>query len=308
MENINQVFPGIKKNELSSNLIDNGNFINGYTNWHSTAPDKVKYELVNSIYGKAIRISRSNGAGHWTLQYNGREIYYYKGVTYRLKFKYRVVKGEKKPFNVGWNVIDNGKNLYNLRNNTKILKDGWNELELTYQFIEDHKNIKGFINSQLANTIVEFADFELTNDDNLNSVHFVDELNDIRILIWKTAIDIWKIKPIFGYGIGDSERSLVEEYKLRNNREAYLKKYNCHNQFLETITQTGITGLILLLLVFVIPIYQAIKKKQELLLLFLMICFINFLFETMLHRLAGVTFFSFWYSFLWLVYYKEDVP
>ncbi len=117
---------------------------------------------------------------------------------------------------------------------------------------------------------------------------------------------MWKEKPLFGYGIGDAKIKLIDVHKNRDIKIAFKERYNCHNQFLETATQTGVVGLIVLLLVFAIPFYQAIKKKQELLFLFLSICFINFLFESMLQRIAGVVFFAFWYSFLWFVYYRDD--
>ena len=129
---------------------------------------------------------------------------------------------------------------------------------------------------------------------------------DARFSLWKDALIVWKEKAIFGHGIGDSKHRLLEIHQNRNIEEAFINKHNCHNQFLETATQTGAIGLIALLLVFAIPFYQSIKKKQELLFLFLLICFINFMFESMLQRIAGVVFFAFWYSFLWFVYYKDE--
>jgi len=128
----------------------------------------------------------------------------------------------------------------------------------------------------------------------------------IRFSLWKSALIVWKEKPLFGHGIGDAKEELIEVNYIQNITKRDSKYLNCHNQFLETATQTGLLGLITLLLVFAIPLYQSIKKKQELLFLFLMICFINFLFESMLQRLAGVVFFAFWYSFLWFVYYKDE--
>jgi len=128
---------------------------------------------------------------------------------------------------------------------------------------------------------------------------------DFRFGLWSSAINVWENNPLFGTGIGSAKELLLNEYKAENNSVALKRKLNCHNQFLETATQTGLLGLINLLLVFAIPLYHAIKKKQELLFLFLTICFINFMFESMLQRLAGVVFFAFWYSFLWLAYYKD---
>lgn len=137
----------------------------------------------------------------------------------------------------------------------------------------------------------------------LNNVN-VEEI-DVRFSLWKNAIYVWKEKQFFGHGIGDAKEQLMRIHKERNIESALENNLNSHNQFLETATQTGFVGLSLLLLVFAIPLYHSIRKKQELLFLFLMICFINFLFESMLQRLAGVVFFAFWYSFLYFIYYRE---
>lgn len=129
---------------------------------------------------------------------------------------------------------------------------------------------------------------------------------DIRLSLWHDALIVWKEKPIFGHGIGDGKDAIILVHEQRKIKEAIKYKFNAHNQFLETAMQTGIVGLIILILVFAVPLYQSIKKKQELLFLFLMICLINFMFESMLQRLTGVVFFSFWYSFLWFVYYGKE--
>lgn len=129
---------------------------------------------------------------------------------------------------------------------------------------------------------------------------------DLRFSLWRNAMIAWKQAPVFGHGIGDSKDALIKVHKQRNIEEAVEYHYNAHNQFFETLLQTGLIGLIVLLSVFAIPLCQSIKKKQELLFLFLIITFICFVFESMLQRLTGVVFFSFWYSFLLLVYYPQE--
>jgi hypothetical protein len=304
--NISWIIQYTNSGENTNNLYSNGNFREDMKYWEYRAPDTIFHEVVDTRYGKAIRIKRNTGKGYWSLKYTGRQIYYYKSTTYTIRFKYRVIKGSETPFNVGWAVKENGKYLYDLDKNIRSLDQGWNECIVQYMFNSDYSNPISFLNSQLPNTILDITDIELTCDDSLNRPMYVDQLKDIRLLLWGNALTVWKESPIFGHGIGDSKYRLVEIHEEQNIDEAVNRKYNCHNQFLETATQTGIIGLVILLLVFAVPFYHSIKKKQELLFLFLMICFINFMFETMLHRLAGVVFFAFWYSFLWFVYYKED--
>jgi O-antigen ligase len=129
------------------------------------------------------------------------------------------------------------------------------------------------------------------------------ETTDSRIIIWNNALHTIKEKPIAGHGIGDALDELIKEHEKTGYASGVEKRLDAHNQFLETWLQSGIIGLISLLLVFIFPVYHAIKKKQELLFLFLLVAFTQLLFESMFVRLAGVVYFSFFYSFLY--YYKS---
>ena len=60
----------------------------------------------------------------------------------------------------------------------------------------------------------------------------------------------------------------------------------------------GIIGLFILLLMFIIPFIDAIKQKNIVLQTFLILMFLNFLFESMLNTQAGTIFFGFFYSIL----------
>ncbi len=127
--------------------------------------------------------------------------------------------------------------------------------------------------------------------------------SDSRLIIWQNAITLIKQKPVLGYGIGDALDEMIKEHERTGFKEGVKKRLDAHNQFLETWLQSGIFGLISLILVFAFPFYQSIKKRQELLFLFLLISFIQLLFESMFIRLAGVVYFSFFYSYLYYYYY-----
>jgi len=86
---------------------------------------------------------------------------------------------------------------------------------------------------------------------------------------------------------------------------AYKQRLNVHNQFLETFVGQGILGDIILLLLLIYPFIQSLKKQNYLFALFLLLIGINFLFESMLNRQAGVLFFAFFYSYFIFVEYKE---
>lgn len=130
-------------------------------------------------------------------------------------------------------------------------------------------------------------------------------LEEERLVIWNNSLTLIKQKPIFGYGIGDAEFELRNQNLKSGFKDGIDYEFNAHNQFIDTTLQTGIIGLLVLISIIGIPLYISIKKNQELLVLFLIITIINFLFESMLQRLAGVVFFSFWYGFLYFAYYSS---
>ncbi len=128
---------------------------------------------------------------------------------------------------------------------------------------------------------------------------------DPRLVIWKNSFETIKIAPLMGYGIGDALDELIKEHEKTEFKAGVFDRLDAHNQFLETWLQSGIFGLISLILVFALPLWQSIRKKQELLFLFLMVSLIQIMFESMFVRLAGVVYFSFFYSYLYYVYYAE---
>jgi O-antigen ligase len=141
---------------------------------------------------------------------------------------------------------------------------------------------------------------------NLSNATNIEQV-DLRFSLWRNAAIACKDKPIFGYGIGDSKEAIAKVHKQRNITEAVDYNLNAHNQFLETLIQTGLVGFILLCSLFVVALYQSIKKKQELLFLFLIITIVCFIFESMLQRLTGVVFLAFWYSFLTIIYLPNQL-
>jgi len=126
----------------------------------------------------------------------------------------------------------------------------------------------------------------------------VSSSTGMRLLAWDAAIDIIEKNAIFGVGAGDIKDDLIDVYKKKNYTHLEEFKLNVHNQFLETWLGQGFIGFVLLLLVFIVPFIDAIKHKNFILQGFLLIVFINFMFESMLNVQAGTVFFGFFYSFL----------
>jgi O-antigen ligase len=87
----------------------------------------------------------------------------------------------------------------------------------------------------------------------------------------------------------------------KNNRyKSFVKKrYNFHNQYLQTFGTIGIFGILLLLYLFAFPFFKSLKKKDYLFAFFLFVVGSSFLTESMLERQAGVSFIVFFYVLLW---------
>ena len=139
--------------------------------------------------------------------------------------------------------------------------------------------------------------FELISSKiNVLSRHQIKESN-IRVSIWQEAIDLIQKKPIFGYSIGDARETMVDVYKVKGIEEAMKEHLNVHNDFLEIGVKLGLVGLLILLLILVYPFF-AVSTRDSIYLFFFLIIGIHFLFESMLERFAGVSFFAFFYCFI----------
>ncbi len=120
---------------------------------------------------------------------------------------------------------------------------------------------------------------------------------DGRISIWESAIHLIRHNLILGVGIGDVKAELMKEYQRRGDQNLIENHYNVHNQYLEILLENGIIGLILFLSILGVMFYIAFSERNILYCLFIIMMVIFFLFETVLNRLQGVTFFSL-FSFL----------
>jgi O-antigen ligase len=134
----------------------------------------------------------------------------------------------------------------------------------------------------------------------------IDEIlsKDIRLLIWKSAIGVIKENPVLGVGTGDASEELKKEFNKRGYVNGFYENLNAHNQYLEILLENGIVGLVIFLIILGYLSFMAVSQNNLILGLFIIIMAIFFLFETVLNRLAGITFFPF-FSFL-LTYIRSS--
>lgn len=121
---------------------------------------------------------------------------------------------------------------------------------------------------------------------------------NLRLIIWERSVQIIKDNLLFGVGTGDSMESIMK-YDDEIVKATEGKDYNAHNEFLEITLKLGLMGGILLLIILILPFFNKNNYiENRILLAFLAIIIVNFFFESMLNRLNGVVFFSFFYCLL----------
>ncbi len=124
------------------------------------------------------------------------------------------------------------------------------------------------------------------------------ESSRVRILIWEAAATVVERHPATGVGLGDSQDSLIGEYQSRGMTGAMEKNLNAHSQFFQSAVQSGLPGLILLLLLFVAPIVYGLRRQYGFMVLTACLIVFNFMTESMLEAQAGVIFMSFFYCLI----------
>ena len=149
------------------------------------------------------------------------------------------------------------------------------------------------------NRFLELVDKKTYSSETLNPYNS----SQIRLEIWKSSIECIKKAPVFGYGLGDVQRILDENYAKKS--EVLLEKtYNSHNQYLGIWLSTGILGL----LVFINFLYADLrvliryrfrsKVIASLSLALIVFFMLNFITENILDRQLGALAFYFFINFL----------
>lgn len=143
--------------------------------------------------------------------------------------------------------------------------------------------------SQRISAVVGFtavADKPISEDEILNTKR---NSTETRIIVWKSALNIMMTHPM-GVGVGDSKDALLDEYENRGEFYIRHKKYNCHNQFLETGVTSGWFGILFLTIMILFLLYRSQKTTDWLLFSITTVITINLLTESMFERQSGAVF------------------
>ena len=120
----------------------------------------------------------------------------------------------------------------------------------------------------------------------------------VRVLLWKSALELAAENPILGVGTGDIKDELLKNYKKNDYEYPYYKRYNAHSQYFQSLAALGTIGLILLVLIFTVSIYYSVIKRNYLFLMFILNIGVACATESILEVQAGVVFLAFFMSLL----------
>ncbi len=115
----------------------------------------------------------------------------------------------------------------------------------------------------------------------------------------EASLKVIKKNLWFGTGTGDMIDELVEEYEKMNFVMGFKYRYNPHNQYLDNIVRNGLLGGgISLLIIYIWPIIISYRRKDFLLLAFILIISCVSLTESILDVHKGITFYVFFLTLL----------
>ena len=114
----------------------------------------------------------------------------------------------------------------------------------------------------------------------------------IRLGVYDCSWTIIKQQLLMGYGVGDAQKELNLCYANKSDI-LLMHRFNSHNQYLDITIKTGLIGLFVFLGFLVINFINAIKKKNQLLIMILVLYCMLFLVENVLSRQSGVILFFF---------------
>lgn len=170
------------KPPANNNLIYNGDFKFGLMFWGYNS-DSTTQEIIDTQYGKAIRIIRGNGnEGYFSLLYRGRRIVYYANHEYVIRFKFKNLKNINKiPFKIGWWTPNGSKDYlkaHSLKIDLTYIENGWFQGECKYTFQENYYDLPCILNSLQDFSDIIITDINITDVTAVeDQINYVDQIN-----------------------------------------------------------------------------------------------------------------------------------
>ncbi|WP_181305435.1 O-antigen ligase [Rufibacter sp. XAAS-G3-1] len=129
-----------------------------------------------------------------------------------------------------------------------------------------------------------------------------------RKMMWLSALDIIKERPITGVSPGGSRDAVVESYRKHNFKEGVEARFDAHNQFLMYGVSLGLPGVLVFLLLLLFLLKAAYQRQDFILFAFVAVFGICCLTESLLQRRDGTLLFSFVTSLLLFAPKDQPIP
>lgn len=122
--------------------------------------------------------------------------------------------------------------------------------------------------------------------------------HELRIMSWQAAYEIISENLWFGVGESNKEEALVTEYLKKGYVVPAQEKFNSHNMYLDFMLGGGLALLLCVLTSIFMMLIKAFKFNDIVLISFLLLFGFNGIFENLLSRYWGMTFFALFLSLL----------
>jgi O-antigen ligase len=149
------------------------------------------------------------------------------------------------------------------------------------------------------NKFVELFEIETIDKGNLTSTN-------IRYTIYNISKDLISNAIFTGYGIGDYNDQLIQQYEKEGRPELVEGKYNAHNQYISFVIIGGILCLLALLFTMSVNLIYAIRFDNQILILMLIFYGVVMFTENILEREDGAIYFAFFLNFFALFNYEKE--
>jgi O-antigen ligase len=145
--------------------------------------------------------------------------------------------------------------------------------------------------------------------------HYAGELTpdqwngaNFRLAAWQCGWQLFKEHPLTGVGLGDKKDELFKVYQQKQFHFAINTQKNVHNNYLDILISTGITGLLLFLAGWLLlPLIAFARKKDGLALLILLTFALAMLTENYFDRSIGAMLFGFFITFLLTCHQRTSI-
>ena len=123
------------------------------------------------------------------------------------------------------------------------------------------------------------------------------QTSESRATRWATVTEIIGRAPVIGHGSGTEVGLLHEAFWKKKYYSSFLYNLNSHNEYLSFMVKSGIIGLLIYLATLGSGVWLAIRRRDHLFLLFMILIAIVSFSENILDVDKGIIFYAFFFSF-----------